>query len=65
LINKEKVNYYKFINMNVMALTFEIFSKNCGCFNALSIKNVVLLLLKAFLKIKNILIKETMMFLCY
>jgi hypothetical protein len=46
-------NYYKFVNMIVMALvlTFENCSKICGCFNPLSIKKKEKKVFKAFLEI--------------
>jgi hypothetical protein len=47
LIETKKIeNYYKFVNMNAMALqdllvsTFKKCSKVCGCFNPLSIKQM-------------------------
>jgi hypothetical protein len=45
-IKTKNENYYKFVNINVMALqdllvlTFENCSKTCGCFNPLSIKQI-------------------------
>jgi hypothetical protein len=59
-LKQKSENYYKFISMNVVVLwnflllTFTNYSKNCGCFNPLSIKQIKRAqLFEAFLKIKK------------
>ncbi len=60
-LKQKSENYYKFISMSVVVLrnflllTFTNYSKNCGCFNLLSIKQMKRAqLFEAFLKIKSI-----------
>jgi hypothetical protein len=57
--NQKNENYNNFVNMNPMTfedlvLTFKNWSKNCGCFNWLPIKEIKRGLFEAFLEIRSI-----------